>query len=53
MIIEVGVEVGVQVDVEVDVRATSISLLFLCTKAFPTIQVGVAPKIGKKLSKNS
>lgn len=47
------IEVGVQVDVEVDVRATSTSLLFLCTRAFPTIQVGVAPKIGKKLSKNS
>jgi hypothetical protein len=37
MIIEVGVEVGVQVDVEVDVRATSTSLLFLYTRAFPTI----------------
>ena len=34
-------EVGVQVGVEVGVRTTPTSLLFLCTKAFPTIQVGV------------
>ena len=53
MTIEVDVEVGVQVDVEVDVRATSTSLLFPCTKAFPTIQVGVGLIIGKNLSKNS
>ena len=37
----VGVQVGVQVGVEVGVRATPTSLLFLCTKAFPKIQVGV------------
>ena len=40
MITEVGDEVGVQLDVEVGVRATPTSLLFLCTKAFPKIQVG-------------
>ena len=34
-------EVGVQVGVEVGVRTTPTSLLFLCTKAFPKIQVGV------------
>ena len=47
------IEVGVQLDVEVGVRATPTSLLFLCTKAFPTIQVGVGLIIGKNLSKNS
>ena len=41
MTIEVGVQLGVQLDVEVGVRATPTSLLFLCTKAFPKIQVGV------------
>ena len=38
---EVGVQVGVQVDVEVGVRETPTFLLFLCTKGFWEIQVGV------------
>ena len=41
------IEVGVQLDVEVGVRATPTSLLFLCTKAFPAIQVGVGQKLAK------
>ena len=44
MTTEVGVQVGAQLDVEVGARTASTSLLFLCTKAFLTIQVDVGLK---------
>jgi len=48
MTTEVGGEVGLEVGGEVDGEATPTYLLFLYTKAFPTIQVDVSLKMGKK-----